>query len=79
MTPMQKPVHRVTRGAYRVLYSQPRQIVVTLAPGDLIEFREHGRRQRWALPVDSAFRQAVRNAALAVAREKRARRKAGAR
>lgn len=79
MTTLDKPVTRRTRGAYAVLYRQPRQIVTTLAPGDLLEFRESGRRQKWLLPIDAAFRQAVSNAARAAAAERRARRKAGAR
>ena len=56
-------VTRKTRGSYRVLYSEPRPIVVRLAPGDLLEFREHGRRQTWSLPVDLAFKLAVRRQA----------------
>jgi hypothetical protein len=59
-----------------VLYAKPRQIVVTLAEGDLLTFREAGRRQSWTLPIDTAFRQAVRNQALATAAERRAKRKA---
>ncbi len=49
MTTFDKPVQRVTRGAFNVLYtgaSEARQIVVRLAPGDVLEFRELGRRQR---------------------------------
>jgi len=77
MTDLHKPVTRRTRGAYRVLYSQPRAIVVTLAPGDLLVFRESGRRQTWVLPIDMTFKQAVRVKALADAAEKRQRRKKG--
>jgi hypothetical protein len=42
-----------------------RQIVVELQPGDVLEFRESGRRDRWQLAIDSAFRYAVRMKALA--------------
>ena len=66
-------VRRRTRGAYSVLYSKPRRIVVALEQGDLITFRESGRRQKWILPSDAAFKYAVRLAAFAAAREKRSR------
>ena len=42
-----------------------RQIVITLLPGDVLEFRESGRRSRFTLPIDTAFRYAVRLTALA--------------
>jgi hypothetical protein len=70
-----KPVTRRTRGAYAVLYHQPRAIVVTLAAGDLLEFREAGRRSKWTLPIDAGFRYAVRTKALAESAERRAHRK----
>ena len=80
MTELLKPVTRRTRTAYSVLYKTPRharQIVVTLQPGDLIEFRERGRRCRWRLPIESAFRYAVRRQAFAemTARREQARSK----
>jgi hypothetical protein len=56
-------IKRRTRAAYRVLYAEPRQIVVSLEPGDLIVFRESGRRQGWSLPADVAFRHAVHSKA----------------
>lgn len=71
MTELQKRVSRKTALSYSVLYAKPRQIVVTLVPGDILEFREHGRRGRWCLAVDTAFRYAVRLAALSAAAEKR--------
>lgn len=73
MTTLARPVTRRTRGAYAVLYRQPRPIVVTLAEGDLLEFRESGRRTKWTLPIDTAFRQAVRVKAIADASDRRAR------
>lgn len=75
MTTLAKPVTRRTRGAYAVLYLKPRAIVVSLAEGDLLEFREAGRRQKWTLPIDAAFRYAVRLKAFADATERRQRRK----
>ncbi len=76
MTALTKPVRRVTRHAYTVLYvSEARTIVVSLEPGDIITFRESGRRRVWSLPIDRQFRQAVREAAHAERLErKRARR-----
>lgn len=65
MTTFRTPVRRRTNGEYAVLYRKARPIVVRLAPGDVIEFRELGRRQRWALNADIAFRYAVRLKALA--------------
>lgn len=61
MTSLTKAVRRKTRRAYAVLYvNDPRPIVVSLEPGDVITFREAGRRQAWSLPIDRMFRQAVR-------------------
>lgn len=74
MTRLLKPVRRATRHEYRVLYSQQRPIVVSLEPGDVIVFRELGRRAVWSLPVDLAFKYAVR---CQVAAEQRERRKNG--
>ena len=72
MTSLTKAVRRKTRFPYAVLYSgKARPIIVSLEPGDVITFREAGRRQVWSVPVDQAFRQAVRDTAQAVRREKR--------
>jgi hypothetical protein len=65
MTSFNHPVRRRTIESYRVLYSKPSQIVVRLAPGDVLQFRESGRRRVWTLAVDDAFRYAVRAQALA--------------
>jgi hypothetical protein len=78
MTEIGKPVKRRTQGSYSVLYSSPRKarrIVVSILPGDVLEFREHGRRLRWYLAIDSAFKYAVRCKALAgtAARRKKGR------
>lgn len=63
MTSFAKPVQRVTENAYNVLYSGEsgrRPLVVKLCAGDRLEFREKGRRQRWYLSVQHAFRFAVK-------------------
>jgi len=75
MTSLTKAVRRVTRRTYTVLYTgEARPIVVSLEPGDVITFREAGRRQTWSLPIDRMFRQAVREAAQAQRRERKERR-----
>lgn len=78
MTPLRKDVRRKTTGQYRVLYSQSREIVVTLKPGDIIEFREAGRRSGFPLAIDTAFRYALKLHSDAAARAKREERKARA-
>lgn len=74
MTSLTKAVRRVTRRTYTVLYTgEARPIVVSLEPGDVITFREAGRRQTWLLPIDRMFRQAVREAAQAQRKERKER------
>jgi hypothetical protein len=74
MTSLTKAVRRKTRFPYTVLYSgEARPIIVSLEPGDVISFREAGRRQTWSLPIDRMFRQAVRETAIAQRRERKAR------
>ncbi len=63
MTSTDKSVTRVTKEEYRVLYSEARPVVVRIAPGDVLQFREHGRREWFDLPVEVAFRLAVQRAA----------------
>ena len=61
MTTLDKSVFRVTRGAYPVLHHRKlRQIVIGFEPGDVITFREKGRRHRWSLSIDGAFKIAIR-------------------
>ena len=75
MTSLTKAVRRKTRRTYSVLYvSEARPIVVSLEPGDVITFRESGRRQVWSVSIDRAFRLAVREAAQALPRKKQPRR-----
>lgn len=64
-------VKRRTRGSYSTLYRQPRQIVASFKQGDLISFRESGRRAQFVLPADAAFRYAIRLAAMQAARDKK--------
>jgi hypothetical protein len=72
MTSLTKAVRRKTRLPYAVLYAgKSRPIIVSLEPGDIISFREAGRRQVWSVPIDQVFRQAVRDTAQALRREKR--------
>ncbi len=76
MTELNKPVRRRTRSAYSLLYiNQARKIVVELTPGDLLTFRELGRRARWHLPIESAFRIAVHRTAAAAQKRGGKRRK----
>ena len=75
VTKLNKPVVRETRNSYSVLYIKARPVVVALDVGDVITFREKGRRMKFSVPVDSIFRQAVRAHAARVTAEKRARRK----
>ena len=78
MTSLTKAVRRKTRFAYAVLYpGKVRPIIVSLEPGDIITFREAGRRQVWSVPVDQVFRQTVRDTAQALRREKRRLRQMG--
>ena len=61
MTTLEHAVYRLTRGAYPVLHhSSRRQIVTGMEAGDILTFREKGRRRRFSLPIDGAFRLAVK-------------------
>jgi len=60
MTEINKTTTRRTRGTFFVLHHRRgRKIVVSLCAGDYLEFREAGRRGRWQLPIETAFRKAV--------------------
>jgi hypothetical protein len=74
MTELSRHVRRRTRGAYAVLFARPARIVVTLAPGDVLEFRHERRRRSWSLPIEAAFRSAVHRQAVRDAAEKKGRR-----
>lgn len=74
MTTLTRRVSRATRKPYSVLYSgdkKARRIVVTLAPGDILEFKEIRRRERFYLNIDTAFKYAVRMKAFADGAAKR--------
>ena len=71
MTKTDKKVRRATRGEYRGLFTKARRIVVAIGPGDNLRFRELRCREEWLLPIDTAFRYAVRLKAFADAAEKR--------
>lgn len=60
MTSTHSSVTRVTVSPAAVLYRSARPIVVQIAPGDILRFREKGRRQWFDLPIDEAFRIAVK-------------------
>jgi hypothetical protein len=76
MTTTDRPVKRATTGQYAVLYRKARPIVVAIERQDILVFREKGRRSRWTLPIDTAFKYAVRLQAFYDAAErKRNRRK----
>ena len=75
MTATNKAVQRVTTREYSVLYRKARPIVVRIAPGDVLEFREKGRRGRWLLAIETAFRHAVQLQARADAAARKAKRR----
>lgn len=60
MIELRRVLRRTTTGRYRILYQSARPIVVELMPGDVLTFREKGRKQRFHLPIEEAFRIAVR-------------------
>ena len=70
MTDLVRKVSRRTRHAYPVLYRRPERIIVSLDAGDILTFRAERRRAVWALPIDTAFRYAVRLQAFQQAAEK---------
>jgi hypothetical protein len=64
MTSTNKPVQRVTERPYMVLFPncrrKARQVVVRIDKGDILRFREKGRRQLYDLTIDQAFSIAVK-------------------
>lgn len=63
-TKLNKKVERET-----FTWFQRGQVMVALLPGDLIEFRQKGKRKRFVLPIDAAFSVAVK---MEVAAQKKA-------
>lgn len=59
MTPIAKPVRRVTLQAYH-FGGKPRRLVARLGPGDVLELRELGRRYTVTLALDWCYRVGVR-------------------
>jgi len=55
MTPTIKSVRRVTVGTHR-----GRRTVVAIGPGDLLSFREHGRRRTFYLTIAAGFDLAIK-------------------
>ena len=66
MTPLRKRVTRETLEDWR-----GRKLVVTLAPGDVIEVREKGRRRVYAAPISWVAMQIVKQNVDAERAEKR--------
>lgn len=78
MTTTRSKVERVTESPYNVLIPCSRKpIVVSILPGDVLEFREQRSRSKFSIPIDTAFRMVVQRRALAIAREKRLKKKGG--
>lgn len=64
MTATDKPVQRVTRDAYMVLFpncrKKARRVVVRIDAVDILRFRELGRRRWYDMPIADAFGIAVK-------------------
>lgn len=69
-TSLDKPVSRLSH-----VTKQGRRVVVTLLPGDVIEFREKGTRHRLLLHIEAAYSVAAKAAAEAIKRERAERRR----
>ena len=76
MTPISKPVRRVSLGEYR-FGGRPRHVVAQLGPGDVLQLRERGRRYTVTLAIDDLYRLGVRTRVNAERAERKAARKAG--
>ncbi len=76
MTPLTKPVHRLTQTMVRDRGSKSRLIVAGLLPGDVLEFRMQGTRKRFVLPIATAYYQAARLEAARVVAQRQAARRA---
>ncbi len=74
MTTTRSSVKRVTVFQYNVIRSgarNARQIVVRIGHPDTLTFSEKRSRARFQLPIEAAFKQAVRLHAIAAARAKK--------
>jgi len=67
ITTTNKPVQRCTELPYSVIFpsraDKSRAIVVRIEKGDLLGFREKGRRRYYDIPIDTAFSIAVQASA----------------
>lgn len=77
MTTTRSKVTRKTVDEYATLYSKARPILVTIAPGDVLEFKELGLRTRYRMSVQTAFRYAIQLAALKIGKRAKELRAAG--
>ena len=60
MTDIHTKTTRKTRGLYAVLERKARPVVVSFEPGDIITFKVYRGRIKFSLPIEAAFRVAVR-------------------
>lgn len=74
MTALHKPVKRVT-GAIVPEQGEPRNIVVTLYPPNVIGFRAAGRRKEMTLTLEACYIMAARAEAEVIRKERQAARK----
>ncbi len=77
MTTTRSKVTRRTVDKYAVLYPRPREIVCSIEPGDVLSFREAGRRAVFRISIQTAKRYAVQLAAMNGARKVKELRRAG--
>jgi hypothetical protein len=79
VTPIEKAVRRVTRGALDGSYGadRGRKLVAEFSPGDLLVIRPHGTRRAVKISLFDAYRYAVRCRAFAIERRIKELRKSG--
>lgn len=75
MTPLSREVSRVCPATYVRFRGRLRKLVVTLLPGDVLELRPAGCRQRYLIPLGHCYSIAVKMAAAALVAERKAKRK----
>lgn len=75
MTPLRKPVYRVTTTTRIRERGKLREIVVGLEPGDVVTVRLKGTRTTYTLPVSAVFYRAATLEADRIRAERRAKRK----
>jgi hypothetical protein len=77
MTTTRSKVTRKTEHAHAVLYTKPNNIIVSILPGDVLEFREAGRRDRFQITIAAAMRYAVQLTSMKIGRRIKELTKAG--